>query len=149
MEFFFLWLTLIRNLSFTHLNFLWIKSALLVVELCYYGEQVCVDNAGGTDVRVSARMRNHKQEQLNFDQVNLFVLVPWLQLNTNNNTLVFMRYSVPILACYQLFHCHYMKLDVDMGLVDYSFLVGSKGPQLNSLIMWKFSYWPVKKYVYS
>jgi hypothetical protein len=59
-----------------------IESTLFVIELCYFGEQVCLDNTGGTDMRVSTRRRTHKQKQLNYDQVNLFVYVSCFQLNT-------------------------------------------------------------------
>jgi hypothetical protein len=46
-----------------------IKSTLFVVELCYFGEQGCIDNIGGTNGKASARMTTHKQKQLNYDQV--------------------------------------------------------------------------------
>jgi hypothetical protein len=54
------------------MNFLCFKITLFVTELCYFGEQVCLDNTGVTDMRVSAR-RTRKQEQLNYDQANMFV----------------------------------------------------------------------------
>jgi hypothetical protein len=61
------WFTFIHNLSFTHMNFLCIESTLFVIELCYFGEQMCLDNTGGTDMRVSTRRKTHKQKQLNYD----------------------------------------------------------------------------------
>lgn len=52
---------------------------LFVIELCFFGEQMCLDNTRGADMRVSTRRKTHKQKQLNYDEVNLFVSLTCIQ----------------------------------------------------------------------
>jgi maltodextrin utilization protein YvdJ len=67
-----------------------------VIELCYFDEQMYLDNTEGTDMRVSTRRKTHKQKQLNYDQVNLFVSVPCFQLNAKQVGVILM-----LLTCIQ------------------------------------------------